>query len=100
VLVGLALWPREMVDEQVRRRVLAAWGATVLYAILDEIHQAFTPGRSPSVADVMTDAFGAALALVILRRVLAPEIKPRPWHYASLVAAILLASLLAYLQPP
>jgi VanZ family protein len=31
----------------------------VTYAITDEYHQSFTPGRHPSVKDVVVDAFGA-----------------------------------------
>ncbi len=35
---------------------------TVLYAISDEIHQHFTPGRSPRVFDVFIDTLGALTA--------------------------------------
>ena len=31
---------------------------SVIYAVLDEIHQAFTPGRVPSIKDVMLDSVG------------------------------------------
>ena len=36
---------------------------TVLYAISDEVHQSFTPGRHAAVLDVAIDASGAALLL-------------------------------------
>jgi VanZ like family len=36
---------------------------TVICAVADEYHQAFTPCRHPSVVDVAIDAFGAALFL-------------------------------------
>lgn len=36
---------------------------TVLYAISDEYHQTFVPGRDGSVTDVLVDAAGACLAL-------------------------------------
>lgn len=41
---------------------------TVLFGVSDEIHQAFTPGRSPDVLDVAADTVGAltAAALVFL----------------------------------
>jgi VanZ family protein len=44
-----------------------------LYGITDEIHQMFTPGRSPDVRDVLADLLGAAAAvgLVFLLRVVA-----------------------------
>jgi VanZ family protein len=45
-----------------------AWGLAVAYAATDELHQAFVPGRHPSVVDVLLfDAVGAALALWLRR---------------------------------
>jgi VanZ family protein len=41
---------------------------TVLYAISDEYHQTFVPGRNGNLADVLIDALGAALGLWLLRR--------------------------------
>jgi VanZ family protein len=35
---------------------------TILYAISDEIHQRWTPGRSSSLEDVFVDSFGAFIA--------------------------------------
>ncbi|NOY72990.1 MAG: VanZ family protein [Gammaproteobacteria bacterium] len=35
----------------------------LLYAISDEFHQSFIPGRYPSMADVLADCLGGALAL-------------------------------------
>ena len=43
----------------------AALAATVLYAIVDELHQSSVAGRHPSVLDLVTDAAGAASALWI-----------------------------------
>jgi VanZ family protein len=42
-----------------------AWSLvfTILYAISDEYHQSFVPGRVPAVHDVMLDSLGAWLAL-------------------------------------
>ncbi len=37
-------------------------GATALYAVSDEIHQAFSAGRGPGVGDVLIDTLGAILA--------------------------------------
>ena len=36
----------------------------VLYAIGDEIHQAFVPGRTPLVTDVAIDALGGLLGIL------------------------------------
>jgi len=47
------------------RHLLAlwAWGGATLYAVTDEIHQIFVPGRGPSVIDVTIDAVGALLGV-------------------------------------
>ena len=37
-----------------------------VYAITDEIHQAFVPGRQGQVGDVFIDTAGAAIGLVVL----------------------------------
>ena len=37
----------------------------VLFAFSDEFHQSFVVGRASSLADVVVDGFGAALALMI-----------------------------------
>lgn len=43
-----------------------AWGLAIGYAITDEIHQSFVPGRNPSVMDVLVfDNLGAILALTL-----------------------------------
>ncbi|MCD5325933.1 MULTISPECIES: VanZ family protein [Pontibacillus] len=39
---------------------------TFLYAVIDEVHQGFTPNRTPYVGDVMLDTAGALIACVIL----------------------------------
>jgi hypothetical protein len=38
---------------------------TVAYAALDELRQAFTPSRQPAALDVVIDAGGALLALIV-----------------------------------
>lgn len=39
---------------------------TVAYAILDEIHQGFTPNRTPYAGDVVIDSIGAAFAVLLI----------------------------------
>jgi VanZ family protein len=46
-----------------REKLWLAWGMTFLYAILDEFHQSFVPGRSAWWMDVVIDSVAAALAL-------------------------------------
>jgi len=45
---------------------LAAWLFAVMYALFDEVHQAFVPGRTASGWDVLADALGAAVTLAII----------------------------------
>lgn len=40
-----------------------AVGIAVLFGVIDEVHQAYVPGRTASEADVATDALGAALGV-------------------------------------
>lgn len=48
--------------ERPRSRALA-FALTVVYGLLDELHQAFVPGRNPDPWDVFCDTLGAALGL-------------------------------------
>jgi VanZ family protein len=47
-----------------QRRPVLAWAVAVIYAISDEYHQSFVPGRTPDPVDALFDAMGAALALL------------------------------------
>ena len=38
----------------------------VIYAISDEIHQCFTPGRGPLVTDVIIDTMGVLLGILLV----------------------------------
>jgi VanZ family protein len=40
-----------------------AWVLVVLYAISDEIHQSFVPGRTPLVTDVAIDSLGGLVGI-------------------------------------
>lgn len=50
-----------------RNSFLGAFVLTCAYGILDEIHQSFVPGRSPDAMDVLADAAGAILMMLLLR---------------------------------
>jgi VanZ family protein len=47
------------------RWALAALTIAACYAALDEVHQAFVPGRTPAFADVLLDSFGAAAGQLV-----------------------------------
>ncbi|RSK28851.1 VanZ family protein [Bacillus sp. HMF5848] len=52
--------------EGARLSYLLAWCGTTLYAVTDELHQSFVPGRSALWLDVVIDSLGALTCLVIL----------------------------------
>jgi VanZ family protein len=46
-----------------------AWLLSILYAITDEFHQSFVPGRHPAFLDVLIfDNFGALISLWLINR--------------------------------
>ena len=45
--------------------VLSALAICVFYAVSDEVHQLFVPGRGGQVKDVIIDSFGASIGLAI-----------------------------------
>lgn len=53
------------------KRGLIVWGAACLYAVSDEVHQLFVPGREGALKDVLLDGSGALagvlLGLLIVR---------------------------------
>ncbi|PWH12025.1 MAG: hypothetical protein DDG60_15180 [Anaerolineae bacterium] len=76
-LLSLSYWYGLGFDPQ---KGWLAWLLAVLYAITDEVHQAFTPGRTPSATDVLVfDAFGALLGCAI-GRLVQKHTKPAVFH--------------------
>jgi VanZ family protein len=63
VLAYLAL----RVTSGVKRPYLWAFLITALYAMSDEYHQTFIPGRNGTVMDVLIDSLGGLTALFSLR---------------------------------
>jgi VanZ family protein len=55
------LWARAFQGQ--RRALFVAFLATMLYALLDEFHQSFVPGRTADPLDLVYDGLGAAIAL-------------------------------------
>ena len=48
--------------------MFAAAAISFLYAISDEIHQSYVPGRDSDPVDVLVDCLGIGFALWVLRR--------------------------------
>lgn len=62
-LLALAYWRGLGLE---RGKKWLAWVLAICYAVTDEIHQAFVPGRHPSVWDVLLfDNLGAIAGLVL-----------------------------------
>ena len=48
-----------------KSKPLACFAVAVLYAISDEIHQIFVPGRAFQISDIAVDATGAAAGIAV-----------------------------------
>jgi hypothetical protein len=78
-----ALIDRAMGIRPVRRQ---AWWVMVLlvsYAITDEIHQAFIPGRTPLLFDLVIDGAGGLAGIVAWRRLFEPRLLRRAGQRAG-----------------
>jgi len=65
----LAIWLWYALGMDGNRRRWFAWLLAFLYAITDEFHQSFVPGRFPSFWDVLLfDNFGALIGLWFANR--------------------------------
>ena len=53
-------------NEQWQRTALLSWGIGALYALTDEAHQAFVPGRSCEFRDMLIDSCGVAAGVLIM----------------------------------
>jgi VanZ family protein len=70
-------------QSRVRRRSWWAFVLCALYAIVDEMHQALVPGRTPMVFDVAIDSASSLLGIFALLRVVRPMVVLRA-RYSSL----------------
>lgn len=53
-------------NEQWQRTALLSWGIGALFALTDEVHQAFVPGRSCEIRDMLIDSCGVAAGVLIM----------------------------------
>jgi VanZ family protein len=65
-ILALLVWWALAETTPVRRPWAWALALTILYAITDELHQAFVAGRHASILDVAIDAAGACVAIAIV----------------------------------
>lgn len=59
-----------------RQRIGAAWLLATAWGALDELHQAYVPGRTADLWDLLADAVGAALAVGLWA--LVQQRRPKP----------------------
>jgi VanZ family protein len=76
-ILALLLWRAFATTTAVRRPWAWALALTVLYAVTDELHQAFVAGRTSSARDVAIDAAGAVIAVAVVVAV-AARTRSRP----------------------
>ncbi len=64
----LAIFLVGALDNSLRRRILRLiipWAVAAFYAVTDEIHQFFIPGRNCNVGDVLIDSAGAFVGVLL-----------------------------------
>ena len=62
---------------QSKRQIMLAFIICVLYAISDEVHQLFVPGRSGEVRDVIIDSAGAGVGIFMYHVLKTAALKSR-----------------------
>jgi VanZ family protein len=68
-----ALWVWALAPGLGRGALVAAAAISLSYAVADEYHQSFVPGRDSDVLDVLSDAAGIAAAVLLLSRLRDPR---------------------------
>ena len=53
----------------IKRLCLTAWLIAAAYAVTDEIHQLFVPGRSCEFRDICIDAVGVLAGVLLMRAI-------------------------------
>ena len=78
------------------RRFCWSAGSAAAFGVVDELHQTWVPGRSSSIADVLSDASGALLVGCVLMWALGRDrraARALPWVLALTMGAVCLATL-------
>lgn len=71
-LVGFLLMALFSTYENIKRKnqIYISTMLGILYAISDEIHQSFTPGRGPKITDVFIDSLGVFFGITVILLIL------------------------------
>ncbi len=62
---ALALAYNHALQSKDLKRSWWAWILAVLFAISDEFHQSFVPGRTPWIVDILIDSMGALVGCLV-----------------------------------
>lgn len=75
---------RGFINSGMSKRKAGCWAIhlSILYAVTDEFHQMFTPGREPTVRDVLFDTIGAVVGIYIIWKLL-PKAPKRLKNWAK-----------------
>ena len=67
-LVGILLMALLSTYENIKRKnqIYISTMLGISYAISDEIHQSFTPGRGPKITDVFIDSLGVFFGIIVI----------------------------------
>ncbi|MBS5858104.1 MAG: VanZ family protein [Clostridia bacterium] len=67
-LVGFLVMALLSTYENIKRKnqIYISTMLGILYAISDEIHQSFTPGRGPKITDVFIDSLGVFFGIIVI----------------------------------
>lgn len=71
-----------------RARIGVGIAASLCYGIVDEYHQSFTPGRTSSWTDVLSDTVGGAFALALFSWLVSGSARGRLWSLLLLPCAL------------
>ena len=52
--------------KNIKKRYLLSWEICILYAISDELHQLFVPGRLCEIRDVLIDSLGSFIGILLV----------------------------------
>lgn len=65
LLTALLFWPLSY--EKLKSPHLVSVAVAFIYAVTDEVHQAFVPGRSARIFDIGVDTLGIIIAVIVIR---------------------------------
>ncbi len=69
LILAVLLWMAVVRVPRFRERVVVVvLGMACLYAVSDEVHQFFVPGRVTDLRDLLVDVFGVALGVWLMHR--------------------------------